>query len=197
MTNDENQQNVDTEGAENVQDTEQNLDEGREQETSNEDELAQAKAEAAKYRRLFEKSQKAESSADSEESQRSEKKTTSSNDGLGFGEKAYINSLGYTDAEDHAYIEQVMQETGQDLDTVMSKKYVQAELKENAEDRKTRAATETKGDSRRTQSSSKTEVDYWIKKGEMPPKENTALRRKVIAKRRALDPMGKANKFNN
>ena len=193
MTNEENLQNTDVEevATTDEQSSEETHEEEHEQQTSNEGELAKAKADAAKYKRLFEKSQKkSERSSDS-----SEEKTT--NDViLGYGEKAYINSLGYTDSEDHAYIQEVMEETGKTLDEVLEKGYVKKDLKEAAEDRKTQAATEISSKGRRAQSSSKTEVDYWVKKGELP--EDTTLKRKVIHKKAELARAASGKgKFNN
>lgn len=193
MTNEENQQTSEDNGAENVDINESTQSEDR-QDNGQEEDPTDYKAEAAKYKRLFEKAQKG---GDKQESTTSEsKETTSNSTEFGYGEKAYLNSLGYTDSADHDLVQEAMAETGKTLEQVMASKYIVADIKEAQEDRKTQAATETKGNTRRTQSSSKTEVDYWIKKGELP--EETALRRKVIHKRAELAKNASGRgKFNN
>ena len=71
-----------------------------------------------------------------------------------------------------------MKQTGKSLKDVVASKYFQAELKERQEARQVEKATPSA--SRRSASSPQTEVDYWIKKGELPPADQVELRRAVV-----------------
>ncbi len=98
---------------------------------------------------------------------------------LGYGEKAFLNSEGYKHAEDHAYVQQTMKDTGRSLEQVLSTPYVKAELERMGEERKTKAAAPS-ADGGRQGAPARNSVEYWLAKGELPPASETQLRRDVV-----------------
>jgi len=132
-------------------------------------ELDEARAEIAKYKRIAkQKAKKATKKTDSK----------SSNGELGYGEKAFPNANGIKGSDEYAIIQEAMEATGKTLDEVVENKFVKSELEELRGSREVEDAIPN-GKSRSNQSH-RNEVDYWVAKGELPPKENVALRRKVV-----------------
>ena len=109
-------------------------------------------------------------------------------DGLDYGQKAYLGVLGYKDEAEDNKVQEIMKATGKTLEQVLESKYFKSEIDEMREQKKTAEAIPT---NKRSASSAKNEVDYWIAKGELP--DDVALRRKVVAARREKD--SKANPF--
>lgn len=107
-----------------------------------------------------------------------EKKTSKKSDDFDYGEKAFLIANGIKESDEMEFVRDVMKETGKSLDAVVGSKYFQAELKDRREDKATQDAT-PKGSKRSGQSAANT-VEYWIAKGELPPKDQTELRRKVV-----------------
>lgn len=97
---------------------------------------------------------------------------------LGYAEKAYLNSLGFIEADDHAYVQSAMKDTGKSLEDVMKSPFITGELKQRGEERKTKAAAPTGDD--RSNPPARDTVEYWIQKGELPPADQVELRRKVV-----------------
>lgn len=102
-----------------------------------------------------------------------------------LGTLAYLAQNGVEHAEDISYINEVMQTSGLSLVNVLSKSYVQAELKERQANRKSQDAIPS--NSRRSASNSRDKVDYWIAKGEMPPADQVQLRREYVNKRAQIE----------
>lgn len=98
---------------------------------------------------------------------------------IGYGEKAYLNSLGFKDAEDHTYVQGIMTSSGKSLEDVLAMPFVQGELKRIGEERITKAATPSTQDGRQG-TPARDSVEYWIAKGELPPVDQQDLRRKVV-----------------
>lgn len=98
---------------------------------------------------------------------------------LDYGQKAYLNSLGFKDAEDHTFVQGVMKDTGKSLEDVLASGFVQSELKRLGEERATKAAQPPAGEGRQAPPARDT-VDYWLAKGELPPADQPELRRKVV-----------------
>lgn len=109
---------------------------------------------------------------------KTEKKTSKKSDDFDYGEKAYLIANGIKEADEMEFVKDVMKETGKSLDAVVGSKFFQAELKERREDKATADAT-PKGSKRSGQSAANT-VEYWIAKGELPPKDQRELRQKVV-----------------
>lgn len=111
---------------------------------------------------------------------------------LGYDHKAYLVANGIKGAEEFSVVQEVMQNTGKSLDEVIEMRYVQAELKALREEKATADAT-PRGDKVRGGKSAQNSVEYWIAKGELPPADQTDLRRKVVAEKVRLDSVH--NKF--
>ncbi len=100
---------------------------------------------------------------------------------LDYGQKAYLVAKGIEAPDEVELVQKTIKETGKPLDQVIGSKFFQAELKELREARDAEAAIPKgdKGKGRSAQSSRDT-VEYWIAKGELPPKDQVELRRKVV-----------------
>lgn len=114
-----------------------------------------------------------------------EKKTSKKSDDLDYGEKAFLIANGIKEAEEMELVQEVMKSTGKSLDEVVGSRFFQAELKEMREDKATTDAI-PKGSKRGNNSASNT-VEYWIAKGELPPKDQRELRQKVVNARIKAD----------
>lgn len=113
---------------------------------------------------------------------------------LGYDKKAYLRAEGI-EKEDFGLVEEYMQNTGKDLDSIIESKYFQQDLKERVEQRKTQNATPDSSD--RGGGAAQDSVDYWIQKGELPPKSETDLRRKVINEKTKRAKQGGKSKFTD
>ena len=108
-------------------------------------------------------------------------------EGLDYGAKAFLMQNDVK-AEEFGFVEEQLQESGiKDLEKLVKNSYFQSELKA----RRDKAAVETampKG-GRITGDSSKTKVDYWMNKGQMPENtpDNMQLRRDIVNKRIELE----------
>ena len=98
---------------------------------------------------------------------------------LDYGQKAYLNSLGFKDAEDHSYVQGIMKDTGKNLEDILSTPFVKAELTRLGEERATKAAAPA-ADGSRQGAPARDTVEYWLAKGELPPADQVELRRKVV-----------------
>lgn len=106
-----------------------------------------------------------------------EQKLAETNKGFDYGQKAFLKASGIAPSE-YALVQEVMSATGKDLESVLDSKYFQAELKDLREASATKEAVPA-GQKRSTTSTRET-VDYWIAKGELPPADQVELRRKVV-----------------
>jgi hypothetical protein len=114
--------------------------------------------------------------------------------GLGYEHKAYLASVhDVKHPDDVKFVENAMTSTGRTLEEVMADEFITGKLKEMAEHRATKDATPANGD--RSGGAAKDSVEYWLSKGELPPKDQVELRRKVvnakIAKSRGDAPFAK------
>lgn len=99
------------------------------------------------------------------------------------GEEALLIAKGIDHEDDQDFILEVMNETGKTLREVVNSRNVQGELKSMKEEREAQAASPS--GSTRSRTPSQDSVDYWIGKGELPPKEtHPELRRKVVREKR-------------
>lgn len=87
---------------------------------------------------------------------------------IDYGKLAYLKAEGIQ-GDDVALIEEVMESTGQSLTEAVESKHVQAMIKERKDARVVAEATPSS--TNRSNNTSRDKVDYWLAKGELPPKE--------------------------
>lgn len=93
-------------------------------------------------------------------------------------DKAILSVKGITEPEEIAMVEKAKTDTGKTVEEILEATWFMAELKEYRENITSLEAT-PKG-SQRTGNSSRDSVEYWVKKGTLPPANQTELRRKVV-----------------
>lgn len=108
----------------------------------------------------------------------SKAKVETKSDKVDYGELAFLSQKGVEHDEDISYIQNIANNTGESLKDVLSKSFVKAELKERAEQRTTADAT-PKG-TKRSASPARSDVDYWVAKGVLPPADQPQLRQDVV-----------------
>jgi len=138
--------------------------------------LSEKENDIIKYKRMAEQRAKKLENDGTDKSNKNDK-------GLDYGEKAFLKSSGISGNEEIAIVEEAMKYTGKTLEEVIEHPFVKAELK-NLREAKATADAMPKNNNRGT-TNSKSNIDYWIQKGELPPNtpENTDLRRKVVNER--------------
>lgn len=109
-----------------------------------------------------------------------------------YGQEAYLIAKGVEDDEAKTFLLEEINQTGKSLREVMSFKYVQEALKGIKEDKANMIAM-PKGTGTRGGKSAQNTVEYWIAKGELPPADQTELRRQVVKEKIRQDSTG--NKF--
>lgn len=98
---------------------------------------------------------------------------------IGFGEKAFLASVhDVKHADDVAYVEKAMKDSGKSLEEIMASPFIKAELKRIGEERTTKEASP--GPDNRNAQPARDKVEYWIAKGEMPPADQPELRRAYV-----------------
>lgn len=98
-------------------------------------------------------------------------------EGFDYAEKAYLKASGIQ-TDEYPFVQEVLKSTGKSLDDVLESKYFQNELKERREEADTKKAIPE--GTKRSSGAPIDSVDYWLAKGELPPKEQSELRRKVV-----------------
>lgn len=103
---------------------------------------------------------------------------------LDYGQKAYATAKGIATKAEMDLLQTAMRNTGQDLEATLESPFFQGMLKDLRDKEATKEARPT--GSRRNNADGPQSVDYWVKKGELPPNkpENAELRRKVVAAKR-------------
>ena len=96
---------------------------------------------------------------------------------LDFGEKAFLKAYGIEGSEALDFIASMRERTGDELDILVNDEIVTAKLKAFKDASAAKDAIPSKTN-RSNQSDAKENVDYWIKKGELP--KDTELRKKVV-----------------
>lgn len=97
--------------------------------------------------------------------------------GFDYAEKAFLKSNGIS-ADEYEFVQEVMQGTGKSLDDVLESKYFQAELKEKRDLKASKDAIPS--GSKRASPTTRDSVEYWLAKGELPPRDQSELRSKVV-----------------
>ncbi len=145
---------------------------------------------------LYKRAKKAEGftyNKDTKGWEKKEKKVepTKTENGLDYGQKAFLVANGIKGAEETALVEEFIAESGKELDDAINSQYLQAKLKGLRTAQKNDLAT-PKG-SKRSNTTVRDTTEYWIKKGELPPANNPELRRKVVNAK--LKKQTSGNKF--
>jgi len=134
-----------------------------------------AKRYKSKFEKLAEKvKSKEESKLETKQPEEEEKK-----DKLDIAQKSYLLSNGIK-KEEFDFILETMNDTGKSIDDLLESKWFKSELEDKREELKTKEAIPS--GSERSSSSARTEVDYWIAKGELPA--DRELRSKVVKEKR-------------
>jgi len=135
------------------------------------------------------RAEKAEKAAKKTPKKKEVNPTSKTKDSFGYGELAYLEAKKVSE-ECHDYLLKEVQSTGKELKEILGYKYVKEEMDKLVADKASEDAVPT-GRKRGAGASAKASVDYWVKKGELPPNtpENQKLRRDVVNTRqkRATD----------
>lgn len=100
---------------------------------------------------------------------------------IDYGHLTFHNSksdVKITEEADVEYLGQMMAETGKSQKELLGAKWFQAEIKERQEARTVKEAVPS--NTRRSQTSARNTVEYWLAKGELPPTSDVQLRRDVL-----------------
>lgn len=150
---------------------------GKGKDLSDEDRLARAERTAKRLRKKLGKDGKPADEA-------KPSKTSDKSSDLDYGQLAFHNSKSSSvkieHEEDIDFLKDTIKDTGKSQQSILDSKWFASELKERQE---SRASTDAipKGQRRSNQVASDS-VEYWIKKGELPPDtaENRKLRQDVV-----------------
>lgn len=105
------------------------------------------------------------------------KKEAQQTKGFDYGQKAFLKASQIS-SDEYGLVEEIMASTGKDLESVLDSKYFQSELKDFRDAKATKDATPS--GQKRSTTSTRDSVEYWIAKGQLPPADQVALRRKVV-----------------
>lgn len=121
--------------------------------------------------------------------EKSEPKSNKSED-FDYAQKAYLVANGIKGKKELELAQEFIKNTGKDLDDVIESKFFQSELKELRE--ADASANAVPKGSKRSASSTKDSVDYWLAKDELPENtpENMELRRQVVNARYKRETSG-------
>lgn len=121
--------------------------------------------------------------------EKTESKSNKSED-FDYAQKAYLVANGIKGKKELELAQEFIKNTGKDLDDVIESKFFQSELKE-LRDADASANAVPKG-SKRSTSSTKDSVDYWLAKDELPENtpENAELRRQIVNARYKRETAG-------
>jgi len=164
---------IENNDSENVDEEVETSEEETTEEDSNEDELTDREKQFLARAKKAEKKLKAEKKTLTEDKPKEEPKESS----LDYGQKAFLVAEGVKRGEETNLVEEFM-ETGKSLEEILDSRVFQAELKSLREDIKAKEATPS--NSKRSTSTSRDKVEYWVNKGELPPIDQVELRRAVV-----------------
>ena len=98
-------------------------------------------------------------------------------EGFNYAEKAYLIAND-VQKDEFGLVEKAMRSTGSTLDEVLEDEFFQGKLKSLREEQKSKDAI-PKG-TKRTSTSARDSVDFWVAKGELHPANQRELRQKVV-----------------
>lgn len=144
-----------------------------------------AKRRATKLEKI--KAEKAEAKPPVKKEVKNEGTETKDDRGFDRIDRSNLRTEKITEEDELDLVADIMKETGKDVEGVLKSRYFQTELKAIRDEKEANAGIPKT--TKRVNNSSRTEVDYWLAKGELPPMSEPALRTKVvnakIAKERA------------
>lgn len=144
-------------------------------------------AKYARLKRQTEQHAKKYGFKDEERSATPSKKSKSGS--LDYSQKAFLASIaGVKTQEEYAFVQDMLETTGQPLDSLIESNYFKFELKGFREQKAVETATPSSG--KRTTSPTRDTVEYWIAKDELPPADQVELRRKVVNAKMAKEGSG-------
>lgn len=147
--------------------------------------LAKATELADNYKIRAEKAEaklKAEVGSSKKSTEVGSSKKSKSKGELDYAQKAFLIANGIKGTEEQELVLDVMSATGKDLDEVVENKYFINDLKDLREAKAVNEATPPSS-GRSPTSSPKSEVGYWVAKGEMPPVDQPKLRQEFVQAR--------------
>lgn len=107
-----------------------------------------------------------------------EKEVEKKNQGLDRLDRAVLRVEKIVAEDELALVEDLMKETGKTVEQVLESRFFQSELKELRDAKATKEATPS--GTKRSGNSPRTEVEYWLAKGELPPADQPELRRAYV-----------------
>lgn len=113
-----------------------------------------------------------------EEAGKSDNKNNSNDKKFGLLEKTYLNANGIKTEAEIDYIQKTAERTGLPIEDLVSDEFVQGKLKQ-IRDAQANAEASPRNNNRGGNAPQST-VEYWINKGELPPKSEVKLRRDVV-----------------
>jgi len=150
-----------------------------EEETTTDDSQEENKDELSDREKQFlARAKKAESKLKELKDKPSEEPKKSKSGDFDYGELAYLEMKGVESDEQISFVKKIMDKTGDSLKETLADEYVKNRLKSIKEETTVKNATPT--NTKRAQTSGRNSVDYWLKKGELPPTSEVELRRKVV-----------------
>ena len=120
-----------------------------------------------------------------------EGKVNKPNEDFNTGDIAFMEGRGVKTDDEMNFVKSMMDKTGENLKDTLSDDYVQSKLKTMKEVAAVKDATPS--GSKRTPTSGKASVEYWLAKGGLPPESDIQLRRDVLNARIKGEERG--NKF--
>ena len=120
-----------------------------------------------------------------------EGKVNKPNEDFNTGDIAFMEGRGVKTDDAMNFVKSMMDKTGENLKDTLSDDYVQSKLKTMKEVAAVKDATPS--GSKRTPTSGKASVEYWLAKGGLPPESDIQLRRDVLNARIKGEERG--NKF--
>jgi len=138
-------------------------------------------AETAKWKRIAERNAKKAERTDKDTDSK-EVKTSKQSDGIDWGMKAYLRTEGI-EATEFDFVEEQIELSGLSVEKLLTNPYFKSQLQERRDQKSAEAAAP--GKSRVTGDVSKSKVDYWLDRNDLPPNthENKKLRGDIIEAR--------------
>ena len=112
-------------------------------------------------RKAFARAKVAEAKVKELKAQLADKGTSKKSDGLDYGQKAFLAASGYKSPSEMKLAQEIMKESGKDLEQVLESKYFLSEVENMRELKKTADATPT---GKRSGNSPLESVEYWMTK---------------------------------
>lgn len=107
-----------------------------------------------------------------------EKVTEEKKEGLDRIDKAILRAEKITNSDEIALVQDIMKETGKDIEDVLESRYFKAELKALRDENTAQDALPS--NSKSSSQSNRNSVEYWVAKGEMPPASEPKLRQDYV-----------------